>query len=529
MIPSARFCIFITLAALASLPACNRAPSPADSTSSERLAAACMQLINRALADGAAHVTNALMIDDASICLAEIIFPGSTLRTEVRMPLSDWNARLLFLGGGGFDGAIRTTNSLQFSRSARTGGYATASTNGGYDYPDGGYDYPVYGRNLDYFEAKFAYDRRALEDFTYASEHRALPAVLAVIEMFYGRPPERRYFEGCSMGGHDALILAQRYPQDFDGIIARAPAGNIIGSMLRSHHSASVTREPGAALSGQQLERLQSAVLEQCDLDDGLRDGLVSRPLQCRFDPESLRCPAGTPTPGCFSAAQMRLLESNTAPFQVDRWQHPGFPFSGAEADPKGWPENILPHPEFGNAPVRQHFSHGFIRAFVTGDADFDTATWRAEDWLEQLSSISKLFQADDPDLSAFHARGGKLILWHGTADTAISISDSVGYYQQVEARLGTERTREMSELFLAPGVGHCSRGPGPDTIDLVQALSDWVETGTPPSRQGLVHQKFDQTGNVILERPACVWPSWPQYRGQGAIEDAESFVCANE
>jgi len=502
-------CVSACMLAAISLAACNREQTM------------CASLAGQVLADGTAHVANAKITDVANICQVEITLPDSTLRTEVRLPMTGWNTRLLFLGGGGFDGLVPTAELPQFSDSAADGRYATAATNGGYDYP---------GLDLEYFNATFAYDPRKLDDFTHASEHRALPAVLALIETFYGKPPERRYFEGCSMGGHDALILAQRHWQDFDGIIARAPAGNIIGLMLQFHRIASIVREPGAVLSGRQLERLQSAVLEHCDLDDGLRDGLVSRPLQCQFDPASLRCAANAPAEDCFSEVQMRLLETVTTPLKVNaRWQHPGYPFSGAESDPKGWPEYVLPRAGFGHASLQQYFSDGFLRAFVVGEHSFDTTKWRAEDWTESLEHITALFQANNSDLSAFHARGGKLILWTGTADTSVSLRDTVEYYQQVQATLGIERTREMVELFLAPGVGHCSGGPGPDRIDLLQALSDWLDTGIPPSRQGLVHQKRDQTGNVILERPACAWPSWPQHHGQGAPGKADNFVCANE
>lgn len=497
--PLAGLCV-LALAGCGELPAQGKAAAQPEAVA----AADCEALAGRHFADGVAQVESAVRaragVREPAACVVTLAFEGSALRAEARLPLHGWNGRMVMLGGGGFDGIFNQATEPYFSRSILDGRYATFTTNGGHDYPK---------RDLGYFQAMFAMDPDEREDFTHASEHRALPAGRAVVEAFYGRAPERSYYEGCSMGGHDALVLAQRHPGDFDGIIARAPAGNVMGLMLQFNRIARAARAPGLEFGSDQVRLLADAVRASCDAVDGRSDGVVADPTRCDFDPESLRCPAGEAT-GCLDEAQMALVQAATTPMQWagGAWSHPGFPFSGGEDSPKGWGEYVLPNPALGGQSLQGLFSDGFLRSFIAGNPEFDTSSFDADAHAARLAAIGAGFNATDPDLSALHARGGKLILSSGTLDTSVSLRDTVDYYRQVVATLGAERAADTVELFLQPGVGHCFGGGAPDQIDLLAAMAAWVEQGRRPSEQGLRMELLDAAGQVTAVAPACAWPA---------------------
>ena len=264
----------------------------------------------------------------------------------------------------------------------------------------------------------------------------------------------------------------------------------------------------------------------------GSRTASSRRPAACGYDPTELRCPDGADTgDSCLSDAQIATVKTITSPIATKdgAWSHPGYNF-GAENSAKGWGEYVWPSASFlGGDSAQGAFSDGFIRSFVTRDPSFDTKTWDANNWLASLSLVGALYQAFDPDLSALKARGAKLILWNGTNDTAISPRDTQRYYNRVVEKMGRDAADETVELFLAPGVGHCSGGAGPDQVDLLKALSTWVENGTPPSRQNLVLTKQDKSGDPVMTRPMCKFPAWPRYKGTGDVNAASSFDCSTE
>jgi hypothetical protein len=513
----------IALVLAGGLSGCIDAPAPtapgAEPAASGQLA--CDDLRGARLTPGA-------VVTDADIapatgtypesCVVHVSFQHSTLRVEARLPTQGWNRKMVFLGGGGFDGRFPDAAQPYFSPSVLSERYATVSTNGGYDYP---------GMDPAYFDAAFARDHDTLVDFTHASEHRAVPVADALLAKYFGTSPERSYFEGCSMGGHDALIQAQRYPEDFDGIVARGPAGNIMGLMLQFHRIATAARRPDLDFGSAQTTLLARAVLAHCDGLDGLEDGVVSNLAACRFDASTLRCPPGVDE-NCLSDEHLAFVDTVITPIQtVDgRWTHPGFPLTGGEDSSKGWAEYILPQAMLGGSTLQALFSDGFLRSFISGDAALDTTSWRHEEWLPRLAEVGAMFNADNADLSGFHARGGKLILHNGTLDTSVSMHDSIRYYEAVVAELGEERAKETIELYLAPGVGHCFGGVGPDRVDLLAALSVWVEQGIAPSSQGLVHRTPAAAGES-LSRPACAYPAYPRYTGSGDPRDAANFDCA--
>ena len=370
---------------------------------------------------------------------------------------------MAFLGGGGFRGALFEPDRPFFSASVRADRYATMVTNGGYDYPT---------RDAGYFQANFAYNPVKLADFTYLSEHRALPFGKELIRKFYGAAPSKSYFEGCSSGGHDAMMLSQRWPNDFGGIVARAPAGNFIGLHMQFNRIAKAVRNPAGMLNPSKQTLLAKAVLAHCDKLDGLEDGIISRPAACGYDPTELRCTDGADTSdSCLSDAQIATIKTITSPIATKdgAWSHPGYNF-GAEDSAKGWGEYVWPSASFlGGDSAQGAFSDGFIRSFVSRDPSFDTRTWDANNWLASLSLVGALYQAFNPDLSALKARGAKLILWNGTNDTAISPRDTQRYHNRVVEEMGRDAADETVELFLAPGVGHCAGGAGPDQVDLLR------------------------------------------------------------
>lgn len=506
-------------------PAIKEAPATVAQVPEPTSAQRCVALAGTALLGGTATVADAAIVAaNAALpeyCVAHVQLADSSLRIEAQLPATGWNRKLAFLGGGAFDGMLVSVAQPYFSESIIAERYATATTNGGYDFPG-----PF---SLDYFKASFAYDATKLADYTFRSEHRALPFAKALVAAYYGAAPERSYFEGCSMGGHDGMIQAQRFPADFDGIVARAPAGNVIGLMLQFHRIAQHTRVPEAVLDAAGQALLAKAVLARCDDRDGVADGIIADPARCKFDPASLRCAGGANTgDACFSDRQLATIAAITSPVATSdqAWSHPGYPFGG-EDSPKGWGEYIWPSPALGGASLQGLFSDGFVRSFVTRDPDFDTTTWRADDWLAPLSLVGSQFNATDPDLAALRARGAKLIVWNGTTDSSVSVLDNTRYYERVVAAMGQAAADETLELFLAPGVGHCFGGPGPDQVDLMRAMATWVEQGTAPSKQRLVQRKLDADGNTILSRPLCKYPAYARYRGTGDINDAAQFDCS--
>jgi len=244
-------------------------------------------------------------------CRVMVKLNDSTLRFESRLPTSGWNGKLAFLGGGGFRGALFEPDRPFFSASVRGDRYATMVTNGGYDYPV---------RDAGYFQANFAFDPVKLADFTYLSEHRALPFGKELIRKFYGTAPGKSYFEGCSSGGHDAMMLSQRWPNDFDGIVARAPAGNFIGLHMQFNRIAKSVRTPAGMLNPAKQTLLAKAVLARCDKLDGLEDGIISRPAACGYDATELRCTDGTDAgDSCLSDAQIATVKTITSPIATNR------------------------------------------------------------------------------------------------------------------------------------------------------------------------------------------------------------------
>jgi hypothetical protein len=490
------------------------------------IATKCSGLKGERVFNGMATVTDAKIVElkrDFEYCVARAEFTDSGLQIEVRLPSRNWNGRLLYLGGGGFNGSIWSFRNAPefFSPSMIDERYAVMAGNGGYDGP-GNDD------QAGYFRAEFAYDAVKLMDFMFQSVHRALPVGKEVVRIFYGSMPTRDFFEGCSTGGHEALIEAQRFPKDFDGIVARAPAGNFVGLYTQFHRIATHVRTQDGLLNQTKRDLLAHAVLARCDASDGLADGILSRPQVCDFDPRTLGCSGGRDTGDtCLSDAQIATVAAVTTPYAAADGSvtHAGYNFGG-ENIPDGWGTLIWPQDTIHGDTYHGLFSDAFIRSFVTRDPAYDTKAWDPNQWLPVIHLINELFQAVNPDLSALSDRGGKVILWNGEIDTSVSPRETAQYYDRVVQTMGRQKADRVVELFLAPGVGHCMGGPGPDRVDLLKAVATWVERGTPPSQQNLLHTKLDKDGKVIAARPLCKYPSYARYKGSGDAKDPKSFTC---
>ena len=317
---------------------------------------------------------------------------------------------------------------------------------------------------------------------------------------------------------------AQRYPSDFDGIIAGAPALDWTGLMTGFNYNQQAIRS--APIPPEKLSVIAQAVVARCDAKDGLVDGLVDNPRRCGFDPRVLRCKAGD-APDCLTAAQVAAVRKvYDGPVNSrGRQLHPGFP-PGAEDGFTGW-QLWISGPSGVGAPVNNNpfqftFSDHYLRFMVFSDPGYDSMSFDFDDDVARVNATAPLFSADDPNLSRFRAHGGKLLMWHGWADHALMADRTIQYYHDVVDTMGRKKVEGFVRLFLAPGMHHCAGGPGLNDFDALTALENWVERGAAPERLIARHVG---TG-VQRTRPLCSYPEVAVYRGKGDPNNAASFSC---
>jgi hypothetical protein len=421
---------------------------------------------------------------------------------ELRLPTTAWNRKLYHAGGGGFVGFIPNLGP------ALSRGYAVVGTDTGHV---GAPPAPALDGSwaLNRLDRQLNWGHRAIHVVTLAAKQIATAA--------YGEAPQYSYFEGCSNGGRQAAMEAQRYPTDFDGIVAGAPALDITGLMLGFNWNAQALQ--GAALPPGKLAVIANTVLMQCDGKDGLLDGIVENPRRCKFDPSVLACPGGVDGPDCLTPAQVETVRMihggpvNSAGEQL----HPGFP-PGHEDGGTGWQLWIS-----GPASLQSIFQDHFFRFFVFSDPAYDPLTFDFDTDVAQVTATADLFDATNPDLSAFQAAGGKFLMWHGVADPALTSDRTIQYYGDVAKAMGNKNKIEsFFRLFLAPGMHHCAGGPGLNSFDALTALEDWVEGGIAPDTIIASHVG----PGVARTRPLCPYPKLAVYDGKGDINDAANFEC---
>lgn len=414
---------------------------------------------------------------------------------EVWMPAANWNGKFQAVGGGGFAGVI----SYGAMATALNRGYATASTDTGHSTPGGSW---ALGRP------------ELVTDFAYRAIHEMTVKSKLIVEAFYGNGPRKSYFVGCSTGGRQGLMEAQRFPADYDGIIAGAPANYWTHLMAGTLWVSTAGRREGTSLPPAALALLNQEALKKCDPDDGVTDGLIGNPQACRFDPAVAQCSGGS-SDGCLTLAQVQAATRIYSPSVNPRTKaeiFPGMPPGGELT----WTALV------GERPFA--IPGEFFKYFVYDNADWD---WTSIDFDKDVAAADAkwgaVMNAVDPDLSAFKARGGKLIMYHGWNDQLIQPGNTINYFTSVSKKMGAKETDDFARLFMAPGMAHCAGGPGPNTFDAVTALEQWVEQGTKPAQLVASHAT---NGKVDRTRPLCPYPQVATYRGSGSIDEAANFVC---
>ncbi len=439
----------------------------------------------------------------ATHCRVSVTLRPSTdseIKSEVWLPPSAvWNGKFLMEGGGGFVGSV---NALGMAKAVREG-YASASTDTGHS--EGG--------------GRFALGHpEKITDFAHRAVHVTAVKAKAVIAAYYGRGPRLSYWEGCSTGGRQGLMAAQRYPEDFDGIIAGAPANNqIFLCAWRLRLLMTALRSPEHALPPEKLKLLNDAVLDRCDARDSVKDRLLEDPRDCDFDPAVLRC-KGPAAAGCLTAPQLETVQAAYTDIRraTGELLYPRLPFGGE----LGWRV-----PDGATEPGGMDID--MFRYLANQDANWDWRNFDLEKDIDRALGHGREIHAVDPDLTKFKARGGKLLLYHGWSDGgsggAISAFNTISYYESVIKRMGGT-PGDWVRLFLVPGMAHCGGGTGPNQFHALAALERWREQGEAP--RSMTAARVGERGVVEMRRPLCPYPERAVYRGSGSLYDAGNFRC---
>ena len=420
----------------------------------------------------------------------------SHIEMELWLPAENWNGKFLAVGNGAWAGTI----SFDAMADGLRRGYATASNDTGHK-----------GAG-----AAFAVGHpEKLIDFGYRAMHEMAVHSKAIIQTFYARAPRLSYYEGCSTGGRQGLMAAQRFPDDFDAIVAGAPVYNMVHlNVSQVGVQVDMLRNPSRLVSSEKRTLFARAVVEACDQRDGVKDGIVSEPRACKFDPAVLACKAGD-APDCLTVPQVENARSAYASVTTNGGalvypgRSPGFE--------SGW---RIPTP---GEPLNPLFTD-MVRYVGRQDPNWDSSTFNLETDLALALKNAGFVEASDPDLAKFKARGGKLLLYHGWADPGPAPENTINYYDAVNRKLGGKQD-EWMRLFLMPGVGHCGGGVGPDRADFLGALERWKEESVSPAQINAA-RAAGRGGEPAMSRPLCPHPQVARYNGSGSTNDAKNFAC---
>ena len=446
--------------------------------------------------------------------------PHSSIHFEVWLPAANWNGKLQVVGNGGLAGTI----SYPALAAALREGFAAASTDTGHTSTE---------------SPAWLEDRERLIDYSYRGLHMTTVNAKAIVQAYYSEQAKRAYYTGCSTGGKQGLMEAQRYPEDFDGILAGDAANFWTHQMASEVWNGVVTSTPETNLSKEKLQLLQDATLQACDALDGAADGLVSDPARCRFDPAKLQCKSGD-GPTCLTAAQVgavrKIYDGPTNP-RTRKRLYPGL-YPGGEM---GWAANTVINKTTKSGVSSYDFwGYAFYHKpdWPYPTFDFDKDVQRAD---EDLGPVTN---ATSPNLEEFRKLGHKLIYYHGAADPLIPAQNGIDYFESlVSMQKGLARAQSFYRAFLVPGLYHCSGGPGPIGFgtsqpaptsqrdadhDALRALERWVENGTAPAQIiGTKYVDGDPAKGVAFQRPLCPYPQVARYKGSGEMNDAANFTCA--
>lgn len=454
--------------------------------------------------------------DTPAHCRITGIIPAEVL-FEVNLPLA-WNGRLYMYGNGGFAGSPPSTRAAVRDRALRNG-FSTAYTNTGHD-----------ARTEP--GATFAHDDlQKTVDYLFRAVHLTVARSKELVSDFYGRQADWSYWDGCSMGGRQGMVSAQRFPDDFDGIVAGAPAFDFTGTMMAYAWQGRLMRQ--LSLSEDKLDVLADTVYERCDTQDGVRDGLIGDPRQCDFSPRKHlpRCSASGNDGACFDDAEIRALEGLYRGFPREVGASvPGIipgsevaaPAENGDQMVRGW-EPWLINDQGVSFQVRMAESYFRYLAFQPDDPDYDWMTYPLHEEPPGLDRLTaELLDAKATDLQRFRARGGKLIAYFGWADAAISPLPILDYYDRLAAAMDGPPD-DVFRLYMIPGMFHCTGGVGAHEVDFMSPLIDWVEAGKAPADlAGLRHEK----GELKLARPQCPWPERAVRDAAGGNDAVNGFHC---
>lgn len=430
----------------------------------------------------------------------------SEIKFEVWIPpVETWNGKFQGVGNGGYQGSI----SYAAMATALRRGYATASTDTGHTGDD----------------VKFGQGHQEkVIDYGWRAIHVMTDTAKLIVHDAQGKFADKAYFVGCSAGGHQAMSEAQRFPEDYDGIIAGAPAMNRIRQTFGFTWSWTATHNADGSpiLTAAKLAIVTKAAVASCDGNDGLKDGLIDDPRKCSFDPGTLACKPGADESTCLTQQQVeavkKVYEGAKSP-KTGEQIFTGWPRGSenfGESAIQGWRQYITDMKE----PSRV----GVFKYWLFHDPNWDVRTLDYDRDLAYADERLPFMHAASKDLSGFKKAGGKLISYGGWMDPVVPAPDTAAYYEGV-ARLmgGYDKTRDFYRVFIAPGMGHCSGGPGPNSFDALTALENWVEKGAAPDRLIATHSV---AGKVDRSRPLCPYPAVARYTGRGSIDDAANFAC---
>lgn len=484
-----------------------------------RAAADCAAVLRIALANARITAANAVPPSDSLRALGQKPYcrVEATVDAEthiVALLPDDWNGRFLMGGAGGYVGVVQN----QYESTVHQG-YATVGTDAGHA------AHPL--------TAGWALgDERRIADYGHRAVHRTAEVTKALIATYYGRPAEHSYFIGCSNGGRQALMEAQRYPADFDGIVAIAPWLNPLEwaaaavRNLQAQYPTGDLKSP--VVTPAVLALLAAKVTDTCDAVDGVRDSILENPEACGFRLASLpACANEVTTDGCITRAQRAALTAFTTPLAAGTLRYPGWPV-GDEADPQGWSPwitgpvaDVMELTGRTVSTLQGVVATQFFKYLVYGDSTWSYVGYDLARAARDGAKVAAVVSAANPDLSAFRARGGKLLLAHGWSDPALSARATIEYFRAVRRR--TPGAASFTRLFLMPGVVHCGGGSGCDDADFTAVIRRWVEQGEAPTR--IVARKLRDT-QVVRTHPLCAYPMTAQFKGTGSPGDAAAFTC---
>ena len=440
----------------------------------------------------------------------------SEIKFEVWMP-ANWNGKFMGVGNGGMGGSI----SYPLLSGVLARGYATASTNTGHQ-----------GRIND---GSYALGHREkVVDFGYRAVHEMTVVAKELIAAYYGRTAKFSYWNGCSTGGRQALTEAQRFPADYDGIIAGAPANSLTHLQASSIWKAqAIHNNPGGLIPPSKLLLLHDSAVEACDTRDGLKDRLIEDPRGCDFHPKAIEC-KGEDRPDCLTAAQVAVAEAFYSPTVNPRTREEIYPglMRGSEV---GWSSDMGRM----HADVTSTLASEYLRYAIFQNPEWDYTSFNYDSDMAFAERVDEgVTKAMNPDLREFFRRGGRLLQYHGWSDPSISPLNSINYYNSVLAFMrGAARVPESYRLYMVPGMDHCGGGDGPNAFDAIGTIEQWVEVGKAPDRIIATHVSGGQTertpvasltigGRVDRTRPLCPYPQVAEYTGRGSTDDASNFRC---